>query len=482
VLTRLHVHGFKNLLDFQLDFHPFNCIAGPNGVGKSNIFDVIRFLSFLADHTLMDAALKLRESDPETADISDIFWNGGSNWRPTIKITAEMIVDGHVRDDFGRQADATSTYLQYTVHIGYRPPTDEHFLGALTLEHESLEHIKKADAVHRLTFAHSASAFRDPLIWNYRKSSSGYISTHTTRDQITEIHIHQDGGSRGGPSKIPAHSAPGTVIGTTNTVDTPTILAAKREMHSWRLLALEPTAMRRVDRFHSPSRVATDGSHLPATLYRLAQSEQSEEEPHSSHDPTRIYAHLTSRLAAIIPVRDIRVERDDSRRILTLLARESHGEFLPARSLSDGTLRFLALCVILFDTEFRGALCMEEPENGIHPGRIKSMVELLRDIAVDPTEPVGEDNPLRQVIVATHSPLFVQLQNPDEVIYADTARRLGPDGYITRSLEPLPLSNSSRANRHAKTINRASIYQYLSVHPDAQLRLDFDPRHNDGRL
>ena len=43
MLTRLEVNGFKNLVDFALDFGPYTCIAGPNGVGKSNIFDAIRF-------------------------------------------------------------------------------------------------------------------------------------------------------------------------------------------------------------------------------------------------------------------------------------------------------------------------------------------------------------------------------------------------------------------------------------------------------
>jgi len=41
------------------------------------------------------------------------------------------------------------------------------------------------------------------------------------------------------------------------------------------------------------------------------------------------------------------------------------------------------------------------------------MIRLLQDIATDPNEPVGPDNPLRQVIVNTHSPLVVQ-QVPDE--------------------------------------------------------------------
>ena len=61
---------------------------------------------------------------------------------------------------------------------------------------------------------------------------------------------------------------------------------------------------------------------------------------------------------------------------------------------------------------------MEEPENGIHPERLEAMNRLLHDIAVDPDEPVAEDNPLRQVIVATHSPYFVQLQSPQEIVLA----------------------------------------------------------------
>ncbi len=41
MLTRLKVSGFKNLVDVDVHFGPFTCIAGANGVGKSNLFDAI---------------------------------------------------------------------------------------------------------------------------------------------------------------------------------------------------------------------------------------------------------------------------------------------------------------------------------------------------------------------------------------------------------------------------------------------------------
>ena len=48
MLTRLKVSGFKNLVDVDVSLSPFTCVVGPNGVGKSNLFDAISFLSALA--------------------------------------------------------------------------------------------------------------------------------------------------------------------------------------------------------------------------------------------------------------------------------------------------------------------------------------------------------------------------------------------------------------------------------------------------
>ena len=76
MLTRLEVKGFKNLVDFSLDFGPYTCIAGPNGVGKSNIFDAIQFLSLLTTHPISEAALNIRNSGESTGDIADLVLQG----------------------------------------------------------------------------------------------------------------------------------------------------------------------------------------------------------------------------------------------------------------------------------------------------------------------------------------------------------------------------------------------------------------------
>ena len=470
MITRLEVDGFKNLVGFSLDFGALTCIAGPNSVGKSNIFDAIQFLAFLADHTLTESALKIRGADRDTSDIRDLFWTDGTRRRNDFIIAAEMIVDENVRDDFGRPAKASSTFLRYEISIRYEPPsTETGLLGRLVLEEEQLDYITQGEATKHMRFPHNAKAFRDSAVKNKRRTVAGFISVRDSVDGKREIVVHQDGGSRGPGQTAPADSAPRTIVGTSNTSATPTILAARREMQSWRLLALEPSAMRKPDRFLTDPHVTLNGGHLPAALHRLATDSRRK-----GGDAEDVYAQVAARLSELVSVSGVNVVPDDARQLLTLRVTEASGVPLPANSLSDGTLRFLALAIVAADPGSTGVMCMEEPENGIHPAKVAAMVELLREIAVDPSEPPGEDNPLRQVIVATHSPVFVQLQRRDDLVFALEATVRGDDGLPMRVLRCQPLIDTWRAAHTGQSVGMATIMAYLTSPPGAQLSLACD--------
>lgn len=467
MLTRLEVDGFKNFLDFSVDFGPFTCIAGRNGVGKSNIFDVIQFLSLLSDNTLMEAALSVRDTEPETADLRELFWTDGNTRAESFFIAAEMIVDKVNSDDFGRQAEASSTYLRYEIRIGYEESTHRGTLGRLVLESEDLNYITEGQANRKLTFPHSAKSFRKHVVDNKRRTKTGYISTETSTRQEPEILIHQEG-HQGRPQRAPARSAPRTIVATANTSTTPTILAARREMQNWLLLALEPSSMRRTDRFQSPSQITSSGEHLPSTLFRLT-TEEMDRDGHSEQVSTRV----ANRLSELVGVPQIEIDIDEVRQLLSLQVRERSGVVLPARSMSDGTLRFLTLCILAEDPVTRGVICMEEPENGIHPAKLEAMVELLRDLAVDPEEEPSDSNPFRQVIVATHSPYFVQLQQPDDLLLATEVEVRGPNGQPTTTLRCKPLSSTWRAAR-GQGVGQLAIVDYLVQPPNAQFQLSFN--------
>ena len=116
---------------------------------------------------------------------------------------------------------------------------------------------------------------------------------------------------------------------------------------------------------------------------------------------------------------------------------------------------------------------MEEPENGIHPAKMDAMVELLRDLAVDVQQPVGPENPLRQVIVASHSPVFVQLQNPDDLLFA-APTRIRANGGLATTLRCRPLNKTWRTGDRESGIWKGTIEAYLTKPPGAQIELPME--------
>lgn len=81
-----------------------------------------------------------------------------------------------------------------------------------------------------------------------------------------------------------------------------------------------------------------------------------------------------------------------------LFALKNRGEVFPAPVLSDGTLRFAAIAAAFFQPDVPDELMIEEIENGIHPTRLRLLVELLRSQS-------GVTVP--QTFISTHSPIVL---------------------------------------------------------------------------
>ena len=117
MLTRLRVSGFKNLRNVDLKFGPFTCIAGPNGVGKSNLFDAILFLSNLSSMPIMKAAGLARGTNGRASDFASLFAREKGPNQEFMEFAVEMIVSGDVVDDFDRPARPTATFLEYSLTL-----------------------------------------------------------------------------------------------------------------------------------------------------------------------------------------------------------------------------------------------------------------------------------------------------------------------------------------------------------------------------
>ncbi len=397
MLVGLKIKNFKSIRDAHVRLGPFTCFIGHNGVGKSNLFDAIHFLSSLAEHDIPEAATLVRSASDGSYSPLDLVF--GRDPTRKIELTADMIAPQQVEDDFGEEATPSTTLLTYSLTLGYQGESDR-----LVVENESLTHARLGEYKKFVGFASSAD-FRESVAVGSRRGGA-LISTNS---EDRRIMLHGDGGSRGRPT--PVGKSPLTVVGGTNTFNYPTVLAAKREMSSWRTLHLEPSVMRAPDPRSAPRHVSASGGHIAATLNALIQ-----QHPDSRLEIVNNLRELNS------GIEEIDVHSDEVRDQLTLRARvPGVDNWLYGRSLSDGTLRYVALALMLADVQDRAVLCMEEPENGIHPSRIPNLVELLRDYAVDVGEPVADDNPLRQVLINTHSPEVVRQVELDEMIFVEVA-------------------------------------------------------------
>lgn len=463
MLTRLRVQGFKNLIDVDVAFGTFTCIAGRNATGKSNLFDAILFLSYLADRSLMDAVASVRSLSRRTADPASLFHRHGVEADTNMRFEVEMIVPASGTDDLGQQAIARATFLKYVLELCRDRGENNGRNGASGLEvlREELDYIPIGDAKKHLQFPHD-------LEWSKSILKGGrtvpFISTEGEGEQRT-VKLHQEGGGR--PRPHLASKLPRTVLSGTS-AEHPTALLARREMQSWRLLQPEPSALREPDSFRAPARLGDDGENLAATLESLGERAENS----LSGGRSQFFATLANRVAQLIEdVKDVRVDRDETRELLSVVVRDRYGTEYHARDLSDGTLRFLGLAALEADPTFTGLLCLEEPENGIHPDRVPAMLELLRDLAGDVDEPVDEDNPLRQVIVNTHSPVVVShVYDEDLLIASPSPQRQRSVTVPGVQFEWLPDTWRAIACPDRQSLSRGRLLSYLNPHQEFEER------------
>lgn len=70
----------------------------------------------------------------------------------------------------------------------------------------------------------------------------------------------------------------------------------------------------------------------------------------------------------------------------------------------------LAYLAVAMDPEAPALLCIEEPENGLHPGLMGYLVGFFRDL----TKGIHTGLPI-QMIITTHSPILLDYARPEEV-------------------------------------------------------------------
>ena len=464
MLTRFEVSGFKNLRDVVVDFGPFTCIAGPNGAGKSNLFDAIQLLSALSRTSFSRAFGEIRAGGGQRGTVRSMLSPRVLAGEENLRLAAELIVPGttevsyrsifKVTEVVRRNVQLQNTFLRYEIELSV--DDSDGVAPRLGIVRESLAPL-------------GIGSLPDPMRavcadYVVSESWSNIFATHSDenprRDGTVFVDILDqiDDEEMGLVDLVDSVEIDGTkaaVLSMTDLVVAHEVRAVRREMASWRFLSLEPSAMRAADSVDEVGPISATGAHVPAFLHRQEQRTGS-----------AVCDEVRRAVSALVDIRSLRVVPNGD--FLELRARLGEGPELPARSLSDGTLRFLTLAALGVSDDI-GLIALEEPENGIHPAKIEAMLGLLRSLSqpeepeedrlddwswLAPTEPIDPIGPkigrLRQVLVNTHSPYLVEevlRRAPDDVLCAVLWARQDPDGRRSSSASFHPLAGTWRVQR-----------------------------------
>lgn len=404
MITRIEISGFKSFTDFAVDFAPLTVIAGANASGKSNLLDALRVLKGLAEGRSLGETIYNRGSG------IDLFTKyGGEATAEKMTLAVELLLPKNILHK-RRMERLTATRMRYEITIT-RPTSGDLDVDYFEVDTEQLRFIEreKDEYLKRLGSHPTAASyflyapidskppidykvnkFRTDIREDYNLDGLKLLLTQSIlsyRDQDDDLHI-----------------------------------TAVKDI----LTNLNPVDLISPDNFSDQGgegryRKGTNGSIL-SLLSTLKK-----------HRPEDI-KYLSKRVRQIAKdIADVDIFVDPFGRSSVTATDERGARFL-AESLSEGTLRVLALATYLTLDVPDQTLLLEEPENGVDPRVLGKMLDLLLDLSTDFSEPNGE---LRQVICTTHSAHLLELvleREDTNTIIALLATKLTLTGGMYRNL------------------------------------------------
>lgn len=144
-----------------------------------------------------------------------------------------------------------------------------------------------------------------------------------------------------------------------------------------------------------------DGSNIAGFLYYLQQKHEA------SYD---IIKRTVQRVAPFFEDFLLAPQKLNPEKIRLEWRHKGSDDYFDASSLSDGTLRFIALTTLFLqpDAYRPSVILVDEPELGLHPYAITLLASLIKQASIK-----------TQVIISTQSPLLLDHFEPEDVLVAE---------------------------------------------------------------
>ncbi len=317
----------------------------------------------------------------------------------SIHFAVEMLVNRKIQDELGREFELNYTRLRYELLVVRRS------LQHLYVKDESLKAIPRSSDEWCKKYLNSSA---EEWLSSSTDEEKTFMDANNDalplppelvhhRSNAKFINVYPDGKVvNDGVAQFNTDLLKRTFLSSAISFNYPHLLAAHQDLRALNFLHLHPDSLRKSSSVFGPGFLLSDGSNLPTTLARMLKEDKF------------ALAGISRDLANLVPdLTTIELKEDESRNEYTIWATYQDGRSFSSRVLSDGTLQLLALVALKNDPQFSGVLCFEEPENGVHPSYLTAIAHLLRGLATDFSDPEQAEEPLRQVLVTTHSPAFI---------------------------------------------------------------------------
>ena len=376
MLKRIKIKGYKSLVDLEVSLCPLSVLFGPNAAGKSNFLDALQLLSgIVTSRTLKEAFEPPYRGKPLESfsfgrdGIKGLLKKESASF--SIEVDIELsesvvdIVNRQIREmkrtkaseknegSNKNQSFVREKFLRYRIEVEIFPKS-----GILRVVDEYLAALNKQGEISRK---------RRPFLEKVSK----------------RLHLRMEGQAH--PTYYECYLDHSILSMPHYPPHYPHLVAARQELASWFFFYFEPRErMRASNAVKEVRHIGMMGEELASFLNTLQVL-----------DPPQFRA-VEKALHLVIPnVTGIKVDVNEIGEVdLKLIEGETP---IPARILSEGTLRVLGLLAVVGAKELPALLGFEEPENGIHPRRIRMIADILKNRTLS-----GDT----QLIVTTHSPIL----------------------------------------------------------------------------
>ena len=389
MLKRIKIQGYKSLVDLELNLKPLSVLVGPNASGKSNFLDALQLLSRMSTcHTLEDAF-----EPPYRGHPLESFTFGGEGIksllekeRVSFSIEVDVQLSNAVIESVNQRIQKIRETAEKDTQSADKPVPKQ----LPPVREENLRYRIEMEMLPKLGILRVADEYLAALSADGKPKQNRKPFLERIRDRL---HLRMEGQSH--PLYYERYLDFSILSRSHYPPHYPHMVAMQHELANWLTFYLEPREQMRLP---NPVKAVHDiglmGEDLAAFLNTLQALNKRQFEAVEKSLRTMIPS-ITGIDVSVNELGEVELDiREGEKRI-------------SARVISEGTLRILGLLALVGAKETPALIGFEEPENGIHPRRIRRIARFLE------ARMLLEDI---QFIVTTHSVLLPDLI-PPEALY-----------------------------------------------------------------